>query len=83
MSFDLLGNKVLVKPDELKKLPSGIILPSENKPAFREGIVAAVGDGKTRVKEGDRVLYSNYGDEIEVQGIKLMLVNEDSLIAIL
>ncbi len=74
-----LGDRVLVEPVEEKEVKKGgIIIPDTAKEKPQEGIVLALGTGKTdddgkkvpfEVKVGDRVLVSKYGGtEIKLDG---------------
>lgn len=86
-----LENHVLVKPlEEEKKTKSGIILPdSKEKP--ERGEVVAVGPGKMLengsraaidVKEWDVVYFTKYApDEIEINGEKMLVIQDKSLLA--
>ena len=66
-----LGDRVLVEPVEEKEVKKGgIIIPDTAKEKPQEGIIRALGTGKTdddgkkvpfEVKVGDRVLVSKYG----------------------
>ena len=71
MNLKPLGDRVLVEPVEEKEVKKGgIIIPDSAKEKPTEGIVKALGTGKTddqgkkipfEVKTGDRVLVSKYG----------------------
>jgi len=73
MSVNLkpLGDRVLVEPVEEKEVKKGgIIIPDTAKEKPTEGLIIALGTGKTddngkkvpfEVKKGDRVLISKYG----------------------
>ena len=90
-----LGNKVFIESlTEDKKTKSGIVLPEtaeKEKPIL--GKVVAVGPGKMTekgerapmsVKVGDRVLFKKYGpDEIEVDGKKYLVGDEEDILAII
>jgi len=91
-----LGDRVLVRPleEETGTLPSGIIIPetvSKEKP--EQGVVIAVGEGKTtddgkvippKVKKGDTVIFSKYSpDEITVDGEEYYIISESSILAII
>lgn len=93
MKFRPLSDRVLVKPLEAEsKTASGIIIPdnSQEKPA--EGLVIAVGQGKTTesgkllkpdLKEGDRVIYSKYsGSEIKLDGADHLILRESDVLAV-
>lgn len=91
-----LGDRVVVEPEKFEeKTAGGIIIPdtarSSEKP--EKGIVVAVGEGKmnddgrvlpTRVKVGDKVMFSKYGyDEIKVDGIEYFIISESNIVAII
>ena len=89
-----LGDRILVEPAEEKEVKKGgIIIPDTAKEKPQEGIVVALGTGKTNdegkklpfeVKKGDRVLVSKYGGtEIKIDGKEFKIYNADDLIAIL
>jgi len=92
--FKPLSNRLFIEPvaDE-KKTESGIVLPetAEKKPI--KGKIIAVGDGKFNekgeriplsVKVGNTVLFKKYGpDEIEIDGKKYLVGDEDDVLAII
>ena len=89
-----LGDRVLVEPAEEKEVKKGgIIIPDTAKEKPTEGLVVALGTGKTddngkkvpfEVKKGDRVLVSKYGGtEIKLDGKEYKLLSSDDLLAIL
>ena len=89
-----LGDRVLVEPVEEKEVKKGgIIIPDTAKEKPQEGIIRALGTGKTNdegkktpfeVKVGDRVLVSKYGGtEIKLDGKEFKLLSSDDLLAIL
>jgi chaperonin GroES len=89
-----LGDRVLVEPAEEKEVKKGgIIIPDTAKEKPTEGIVRALGTGKTdengkktpfEVKVGDRVLVSKYGGtEIKLDGKEYKIFNCDDLIAVI
>lgn len=93
LDFQPLGERILVKPDEVEEsISGGIIIPRTTKEKPMEGIVIAVGpgkltqDGKThalQVKEGDRVLYGKYaGTEIELNKDTYIVISYDDLLGI-
>ncbi len=94
MNFKPLSNNVFIEPlKEEKATKSGIVLPdSAEKEKPMLGKVIAVGDGKLNekgermpmsVKVGDKVLFKKYGpDEIEVDGKKYLVGNEEDILAI-
>ena len=88
----VLGNRVLVKPEEeVKKTSSGIILANELKSAHKVGIVRGVGSGrildngeKTAIdlKVGDKVIYSTFsGTEVEIDKVSYIILNAEDIMA--
>ena len=95
MNFTPLSNHIFLEPlEEEKATKSGILLPetSEKERPIR-GTVVAVGPGKKNekgelqqmsVKVGDKVLFKKYGpDEIELDGKKYLVGDEDDILAII
>jgi chaperonin GroES len=89
-----LGDRLLVEPIEEKEVKKGgIIIPDSAKEKPQEGIIVALGTGKTddngkkvafEVKKGDRVLVSNYGGtEIKLDGKEYKIFSSDDLLAII
>ncbi len=95
MNFKPLSNRVFLEPlEEEKTTKSGIVLPdSAEKEKPIKGKVLAIGPGKVNekgeripmsVKVGDMVLFKKYGpDEIEIEGKKYLVGDEDDILAIL
>jgi chaperonin GroES len=88
-----LGDRVLVEPVEEKELKKGgIIIPDTAKEKPTEGLIIALGTGKTddngkkvpfEVKKGDRVLISKYGGtEIKLDGKEYKILNSDDILAV-
>ena len=94
MNINPLGDKVLVKPDDVSesKTAGGIIIPDTAKEKPQKGKIAAVGPGRTdengkiiklNVKVGDKVLYSKYGgNELEYEGEQYLIMSESDIYAI-
>ena len=89
-----LGDRVLVEPAEEKEVKKGgIIIPDTAKEKPQEGVIVALGTGKTddngkkvpfEVKKGDRVLISKYGGtEIKIDGKELKILNSDDILAVI
>jgi chaperonin GroES len=89
-----LGDRVLVEPAEEKEVKKGgIIIPDSAKEKPTEGIVIALGTGKTddngkkvpfEVKKGDRVLVSKYGGtEIKINDKEYKILSSDDILAII
>ena len=94
-NFKPLSNHIFIEPlSQEKATKSGIVLPEnaeKEKPML--GKVTAVGPGKINekseriamsVKVGDKILFKKYGpDEIEVEGKKYLVGDEDDVLAII
>ncbi len=89
-----LGDRVLVEPAEEKEVKKGgIIIPDTAKEKPTEGIIRALGTGKTddngkkvpfEVKVGDRVLVSKYGGtEIKLDGKDYKILNSDDILGVI
>lgn len=89
MAIKPLADRVLIKPAPAEeKTISGIIIPDTAKEKPLKGEVIAVGDGtkdETMVlKTGDQVLFAKYsGQEIELDGEKLLIMRQSDVLAIL
>lgn len=90
MKLQPLGNRVILKAVEAEeKTSSGIILPGGTKEKPQEAVVIALnqaaGDfsqGET-VKEGDRVIYSQYaGTTVKVDEEEYIIVEQKDILAI-
>lgn len=95
MQFKPLSNHVFIEPiEEQAVTKSGIVIPDtaeKEKPV--KGKVLATGPGKVSekgervpmsVKVGDVVLFKKYGpDEIEMEGKKYLVGDEDDILAII
>ncbi len=95
MTLKPLSNHLFIEAlSEEKTTKSGIVLPEtaeKEKPVM--GTVVAVGPGKFNekgermpmsVKVGDKVLFKKYGpDEVEVEGKKYLVGEEEDILAIL
>ena len=89
-----LGDRLLVQRVEAEgKTAGGILLPESAKEKPKEGIVIALGDGRTledgskssfSVSVGDRVLFTSYaGTDVKYGGEDYMIMREDDLLAII
>jgi len=95
MNFKPLSNHLFIESEAPEKTTkSGIVIPDtadKEKPML--GKVVAVGPGKwsekgelrpMSVKVGDKVLFKKYGpDEVEVDGKKYLVGDEDDILAII
>ncbi|MEX2032998.1 MAG: co-chaperone GroES [Candidatus Colwellbacteria bacterium] len=94
MNLKPLSNRVFIEPiEEETTTKSGIVIPDTAKEKPLKGRVLATGPGKYNedgklipmaVKVGDLVLFKKYGpDEIEVNGKKYLVGDEDDILAII
>lgn len=94
MKIRPLQDRVIVKRiEEEGKTKGGIIIPDTAKEKPMEGLVVAVGKGKTAddgklikpdVKAGDRILFGKYsGTEVKIDGDELLIMREDDILGIL
>jgi chaperonin GroES len=89
-----LHDRVLVRRVyEKETTPGGLIIPDTAKEKPQEGMVLAVGRGKVTdegkilppdVKEGDRILFSQFaGNEIVFDGEEYLIMHEHEILGIL
>jgi chaperonin GroES len=94
MAIKPLEDRIVVKPIEPEsKTASGLYLPESSKEKPIQGEVIAVGPGrrldngnraKPVVGKGDRVVYGRYaGTEVEVKGVKHLILRESELLGVL
>ena len=95
MNFKPLSNHIFLEAESEEKITkSGIVLPeTAEKEKQTVGIVVAVGPGKRNekgeivpmsLKAGNKVLFKKYGpDEVEFDGKKYLVGDEDDVLAIL
>lgn len=92
MSVKTLKTGVLVKPIEAEaKTASGIYLPEASKEKPVRGEVVAVGPGRRldngkrgemSVRKGDTVVGKYAGAEVEIKGIKHLILRENELLGV-
>ncbi|MDY2614731.1 MAG: co-chaperone GroES [Lachnospiraceae bacterium] len=92
MKLRPLGNRVILQQQEAEeKTQSGIILPDSAKEKPQDAVVIAVGPGKgndekcsgMQVKEGDKVIYSQYaGTEVKIDDEEYIIVDQSDIMAI-
>jgi chaperonin GroES len=93
MKLRPLHDRVIVKRmEEERKTASGIVIPDTATEKPDQGEVMAVGPGKRDergtvnpldVKVGNRVLFGKYaGQSVKVDGVELLVMREDDLMAV-
>jgi chaperonin GroES len=94
MKIRPLQDRVIVKRlEEEAKTKGGIIIPDTAKEKPMEGLVIAVGKGKTAedgklikldVKAGDRILFGKYaGTEVKIDSVEHLIMREDDILGII
>ena len=94
MKIRPLQDRIVVKRLEGEgKTKGGIIIPDTAKEKPIEGLVVAVGNGKTLddgtlrkldVKEGDRILFGKYsGTEVKIEGEEHLILREDDILGVI
>jgi chaperonin GroES len=88
----LHDNVVIEHVEQEDKTSGGVFLPDTAKEKPQEGVIRAVGGGRTLdngtklamgVKAGDRVLYRKYsGSEVKVDGTEYLIIPEKDILAI-
>ena len=92
MKLKPLGHRVVIKArEEGESQVRGLINPDTAKEQPSKGEVVAVGPRRRKktgehipmeVAAGDKVLYGKYsGNEIDVEGQKLLILHEDEILA--
>ena len=88
-----LGDRVVIQPTPREDMTkSGIVLPDAAKEKPQEGVILAIGPGRTLddgkrepidVKEGQKVLYAKYaGTEFKVEDQDLLILSQKDILAI-
>jgi len=94
MKLKPLYDRIVVKRvEEERKSAGGIVIPDTAAEKPSRGEVTAIGsgklleDGKLRpvgVKVGDLVLFGKYsGTEVKIDGVELVVMREDDIMAII
>ena len=79
-----LGDRVVLRQQEgEEKAKSGSILPDSAKEKPQAAVVVSVGPDVDQVKEGDKVIYTEYaGTEVKYQEEEYTIVDQKDIIAI-
>ncbi len=90
VKLQAIGPKVIVRPikEEEEKTASGIIIPdTANKEKPNIGEIVAIGkvsEAYKDLKEGDRVLFSEYGyDSVEYDGEEYYIMPDNKILAVI
>ena len=89
MNIRPLADRVLILPQPAEeKTIGGIIIPDTAKEKPLQGKVVAVGNGTKdeamEIAVGDQVLYGKYsGTEVELEGVKYLIMRQSDVLAIL
>jgi chaperonin GroES len=93
MKIRPLADRIVVKRlEQEEKTKGGIFIPDTAKEKPIEGLVVAVGNGKTlkngkirplEVKPGDKVIIGKYsGTEVKLDGVEHVILGEDDVLAV-
>jgi chaperonin GroES len=93
MNIRPLHDRIIVERFEEETMTAGgIIIPDSAKEKPFEGVIIAVGKGKSTedgkllpldVKVGDKVLFGKYaGTEIKIDGKEFMMMREDDILGV-
>lgn len=94
MNLIPLGDNLVIKRVESEETTAGgIVLPDSAREKPQQGRVLSVGDGPMlpsgqralhEVQEGDRVVFGSYaGQEVDIDGEKLLILRASDVLAIL
>ena len=84
-----LADRVLVEAQEAEtKTASGLFIPDSAKEKPQQGVIVAVGKGKTDepmdLKVGDKVMYGKYsGTEVSFEGKDYLIMRQSDVIAVI
>ena len=84
-----LADRVLVEAQEAEtKTASGLFIPDSAKEKPQQGVIVAVGNGKTdepmELKVGDKVMYGKYsGTEVSFEGKDYLIMRQSDVIAVI
>ncbi len=80
-----LEDRALIKPDEKEERVGSILIPDTVQKKPIRGEIIGIGDGEEiseKLQKGDIVFFGKYaGEEIEVDGQKLLLVKYEDILA--
>ncbi|MGC9313862.1 MAG: co-chaperone GroES [Sediminispirochaetaceae bacterium] len=86
MKIKPLGDRVLVKPEEVEeKTAGGIFIPQTAQEKTQSGVVVAVGEDETiTVKTGQKVMYDKYANTaVNMDNVDYLLVHYSDILAII
>jgi len=90
MALKVLGNRVMVKVDEVTATEGGILLPETAREKPQWATVVAIGQNRLEdgtevemdVAVGDRVIFAKYGGrEITEAGVDYLILEADQMYA--
>ena len=83
MSFEPLGNRVVIEEHEGADKIGSIFVPDNAREKPLQGTAVSVGKAAKTVMPGATVLYGRHsGTNIKLQGKEYIIVNEDDLFAV-
>lgn len=80
-----INERVIIEPDGGAKVNEyGIFIPSNPHNPVNKGVVRAVAKGVREISVGDVVLFTpNLGIDVEIDGRKLQVYNQNDVICVL
>lgn len=88
MSLRTISDKILVKRDPKQEAIAGqLLLPDEVRKPPRTGIVIAVGDEVTKVRQGEKVFFHEYAgyflkESQDLEESDLIVMRQDEVLAV-
>lgn len=91
VNFQPLGDRILLtRLDEEETIRGGLVIPDTAKEKPQEGMVVAIGEGRTNdrgetfplhVQPGQKVLFGKYaGVEIKIDGELFLILREEEIL---
>lgn len=79
-----LSGRVVVEPQEVEQNKSGIVLITDAKPEYQQGIILAVDEKSSLgLSIGDTILFSQFtGTPVYDDGKKVVILKEHDILAI-
>jgi len=81
MKAKLPTDRLIILPvPEKDTTESGLFIVRFKKESMRKGIIVSRGTSVEHFKDGDTVLYNHVGSEIEIDGQKHIIIQQDQII---
>lgn len=82
MTVRAIGEKVIIEPEDAEETSAGgVIIPEAAQERPQRGIV--IHSNSSQLHKGNEVIFSRFsGTEIEDNGIKLLVLHENEILAV-